>query len=137
MGLSTEEKKVLIDLKIERAKESIKEVPYLIAQSFYRTAVNRLYYSCYYAVSALLLQKGYSARTHNGIIALFSMDFVKTGIVSDEDGKLYRSLYELRLTGDYDEMKVIEKEDVVTRLQFAKKFIKSIEQLIFKNENSD
>ena len=101
MGLSEEEKKVLIDLKIERANEAIKEVPYLIAQGFYRTAVNRLYYSCYYVVSALLLQKGHSARTHNGIIALFSMNFVKTGIVNDADGKLYRSLYELRLTGDF------------------------------------
>jgi len=132
MGLSEDEKKILIELKIERANEAIREVPYLVTQGFYRTAVNRLYYSCYYMVSALLLQKGYNARTHNGIIALFSMNFVKTGIVSDEDGKLYRSLYELRLTGDYNEVKFIDKDDVVTRLQPAENFIKSIEQLIRK-----
>ena len=71
MGLSEDEKKILIELKIERANEAIREVPYLVTQGFYRTAVNRLYYSCYYMVSALLLQKGYNARTHNGIIALF------------------------------------------------------------------
>ena len=130
MGLSEEEKKVLIDLKIERANEAIEEVPYLVEQGYYRTAANRLYYACYYAVSALLLKEGYSAHTHNGIIALFSMNFVKTGIISNEEGKLYRSLFELRLTGDYDEVKIIDKEDVVSRLQPAQQFITAVENLI-------
>jgi uncharacterized protein (UPF0332 family) len=130
MGLSEEEKKILIELKIERANEAIGEIPYLVEQSFYRTAVNRLYYACYYIVSALLLQEGYNVHTHKGIIALFSMNFVKTGIVSNEEGKLYRSLFELRLTGDYDEVKIIDREDVVTRLQPAQNFIKTIEKLI-------
>jgi uncharacterized protein (UPF0332 family) len=134
MGLKEEKKRDLIDLKIERANETIKEVPYLVEQGYYRTAVNRLYYACYYVVSALLLQEGYSVRTHNGIITSFSMHFIKTGIVSSEEGKLYRSLFELRLTGDYDEGKIIDKEDVVTRLQPAENFISTIEQLI--NEKS-
>jgi uncharacterized protein (UPF0332 family) len=132
MGLLKDEKEVLINLKIERTNETIREVPYLIEQGFYRTAVNRLYYSCYYIVSALLLQKGYSVRTHHGIISLFAMNYVKTGIVSEEEGKLYRSLYELRLTGDYDEAKIIEKKDVVERFQLAENFIKKIEKLITK-----
>ena len=130
MGLSEDERKALIELKIERANETIKEVPYLIQQGFYRNAANRLYYSCYYVVSALLLQQGYEARTHNGIITLFSLKFVKTGIVGNEEGKLYRSLFELRQTGDYDEMKTIDKEDVDVRLQPAEKFIETIEKLI-------
>jgi len=132
MGLLEDEKNALINLKIERANDTIREVPYLIEQGFYRTAVNRLYYSCYYIVSALLLQKGYEARTHNGIIALFAMDFIKTGVVSNEEGKLYRSLFELRQTGDYDEVKIIDRDDVITRLQPAEHFIKTIEQLILK-----
>ena len=132
MGLSEDEKNALINLKIERANETIKEVPYLIEQGFYRTAVNRLYYSCYYIVSALLLQKNYEARTHNGIMTLFALNFVKTGVVSNEEGKLYRSLFELRQTGDYDEIKIIDKDDVVTRLQPAEQFIAEIEKLINK-----
>ena len=135
MGLSDDEKNTLIDLKIERANETIREVPYLIEQGFYRTAVNRLYYACYYIVSALLLQKGYEAHTHKGIIAMLAMNFVKTGIISIEEGQLYRSLFELRQTGDYDEVKIIDREEVVTRLKPAEHFIKTIEQLIFKNTN--
>ena len=130
MRLLEDEKNALIELKIERANETFKEVPYLIEQAFYRTAINRLYYSCYYIVSALLLQKGFETRTHNGIITLFAMNFVKSGIVSKDEGQLYRSLYELRQTGDYDEAKIIDKEDVITRLQPAEKFIAEMEKLI-------
>ena len=130
MGLQEKDKKTLIDLKLERANETIKEIPYLIEQGFYRTAANRLYYSCYYVVSALLLKNGYEARTHNGIITLFAKDFVKTGIVSTDEGKLYRSLFELRQTGDYDEAQNVSKEDIVARLEPTERFIATIEKLI-------
>ena len=133
MGLTEIEKKTLIDLKIERANETINEVPYLLEQGFYRTAINRMYYACYYVVGALLMQNNFEARTHKGIIALFSMSFIKTRILSEDVGKLYRSLFELRQTGDYDELKVINREDVVCRLEPAIQFIKTIENLIIGN----
>ena len=133
MGLTEIEKKTLIVLKIERANETIQEVPFLLEHGFYRTAINRMYYACYYIVSALLMQENMEARTHKGIIALFSMNFVKTGKVSEETGKLYRSLFELRQTGDYDEIKEIGKEDVDGRLEPAEKFIAEIERLIYNN----
>ena len=50
----------------------------------------------------------------------------------DEKGQLYRSLFELRQTGDYDEAKIIDKEDVSSRLQPAEIFISEIVQLIEK-----
>ena len=68
------------------------------------------------------------------MVILFAMHFVKTGIVSKEEGQLYRSLFELRQTGDYDDVKIISKEDVVTRLQPAKDFINKIENLILTEQ---
>jgi uncharacterized protein (UPF0332 family) len=85
MGLSNEERNALINLRIERANETLKEIPYLIEQGFYRTAANRLYYSCFYIVNALFLKNGHDTRTHKGMIILFAMHFVKTGIVSKEE----------------------------------------------------
>jgi uncharacterized protein (UPF0332 family) len=130
MRLPDDKRKALVDLRIERANETILEVPYLIEQGFYRTAANRLYYACYYIVSALLLSRCFETKTHQGIISMFALNFVKEGIVSIEDGHLYRSLYELRQTGDYDEFKIVDEEDVVSRLQPAEQFIKTIEKLI-------
>lgn len=134
MGLNENDKRTLINLKIERAYETINEVKSHIEQGFYRTAINRMYYACYYIVSALLLQENLDIKTHKGIITLFSLNFIKTGRISDEFGKFYRNLFELRQTGDYDEFKVIDKDDVIIRLEPAKQFIGTIEKLIYENQ---
>ena len=134
MGLNENDKRTLINLKIERAYETINEVKSHIEQGFYRTAINRMYYACYYIVSALLLQENLDIKTHKGIITLFSLNFIKTGRISDEFGKFYRNLFELRQTGDYDEFKVIDKDDVIIRLEPAKQFIGTVEKLIYENQ---
>jgi len=41
--------------------------------------VNRLYYACFYAVSALLIQQGLSSSKHTGVRSLFNRHYVKTG----------------------------------------------------------
>ncbi|MDR0814773.1 MAG: HEPN domain-containing protein [Bacteroidales bacterium] len=51
--------------------------------------------------------------------------------MSKDNGKLYRSLFEFRQSGDYDDLKTIDKEDVTVRFEPAKQFIATIEKLIF------
>ena len=51
-----ESKKALIDYRIERAYETLKEAKYNSDGGFYHAAVNRMYYACFYAVIALLLK---------------------------------------------------------------------------------
>ena len=38
----------------ERAHETLEEIPFLREKGYYGTAINRLYYACYYAALALL-----------------------------------------------------------------------------------
>lgn len=130
MGLTEDEIKALITVKTERAHETVNEVPVHIQNGFYRTAANRLYYACYYMVSALLLKNGFETQTHKGIITIFSLHFIKTGIISQQEGKLFRDLFEFRQAGDYDELKDVSKEDVESRLEPARQFISTIEKLI-------
>lgn len=56
----------LAKYRITRAKETLNEVSILIENKLWNTAVNRLYYACYYAVMALLIKKGIKTRTHMG-----------------------------------------------------------------------
>jgi uncharacterized protein (UPF0332 family) len=133
MGLTKEETDALVALKVGNANKTFAEVAILIDNSLWRTAGNRLYYACFYITSALLLKNGFAARTHNGVFGLLGLHFVSKGIVSQENNRLYRKLYELRQTGDYDDWTVITKEDILPLLAPAKQFIETIEQLI--NEN--
>ena len=55
-----EETRTLILYRLERAKESLDEANILMERGHANTFVSRLYYACFYAVSALLLTKGLS-----------------------------------------------------------------------------
>ena len=54
--LNRENIEALSAYRFLRAKETLKEIPYLKQQGYYNTAVNRLYYACYYAAVALLIK---------------------------------------------------------------------------------
>lgn len=47
--------------------------------------MNRLYYACYYAVTALLISNGLNATTHAGVRTMLGLKFIKTGLVDDKN----------------------------------------------------
>ena len=44
--------------------------------------------------------------------------------------KAYRKMFNLRQTGDYDDLAILTKDEVMDLLEPAKQFIKTIEKLI-------
>lgn len=53
--------------RIEKAKETIEEVQTHIKNRYWNTAINRMYYACFYAVSALLAKGKIEVSTHTGV----------------------------------------------------------------------
>jgi len=96
----------------------------------WRNAANRLYYACFYAAIALLLNDGYSARTHNGVKALVGLYYAKEEKISEDLMKAYRKMFNLRQTGDYDDFIEVTEDEVLSLIQPAEKFIAEIEKLI-------
>jgi uncharacterized protein (UPF0332 family) len=130
MQLTNDERQAIVALRLERAKETFTEAKGNLEMGYWRTAANQLYYACYCAVRALLVQSGYSAQTHSGIIALLGKHFVSTGTVSQEMGKFYGQLFDFRQTGDYDNWKIIEAIDVKPLVEPAEQFIEAITKII-------
>ena len=128
--MTDEERQALVFNKVRRSKETWTEAKGIIENKYWYAAANRMYYACYYMVSALLLKNGQSAHTHGGIIGLFGLHFVKTGIVSAEIGKFYSELYELRQTGDYDDWKTLSESDILPLIPKVEQFLGTIERLI-------
>ena len=93
-------------------------------------SVNRIYYACFYTVSALLLQKKLEFKKHSGVRAAFHKYFVKDGLVKHEYGQFYDELFEARQRADYIGFVHFDSSQVIQWLQEAKKFIKSITSLI-------
>lgn len=69
--MTNEQKIDLIQYRFTNAKKTLAEVDVLIQNNLCNTAVNRLYYACFYAVSALLSHNDVNTRTHAGTIQMF------------------------------------------------------------------
>jgi len=133
MTLRKEDRNALVTLRLEKAKEALIEAKNNIELGHWRVVANRLYYACFYAASALLIQKGITARTHSGVKGQLGLHFVENGLISREQNRLYGKLFGLRQTGDYDDWIILQEDDVIPFVEPVEKFIEEIENLIVKN----
>jgi uncharacterized protein (UPF0332 family) len=130
MSLNEEDRLTVVQFRLEKAKETFAEIPILVENKLWRNAANRLYYASYYAVAALLIQYGIETHTHQGVINQLGLHFVRKGIVSNQYGKLYKQLFELRQTSDYSDWVTIEEEDIKHLIAPVEQFLQIIENLI-------
>jgi uncharacterized protein (UPF0332 family) len=92
----------LIQYRIARAREALDEAGVLSGSGHWNACVNRLYFSCFYAVSALLSKHDLTSSKHSGVRSFFNRHFAKTGIIPKETAEIYNSLFERRQEGDYE-----------------------------------
>ena len=118
--LSQENRNALAAYRYRRSQETLAEVPSLKQLGYYNTAVNRLYYACYYAAVALLIRHGINPGTHAGVKQMIGMHFVATGRMSREIGRSFSLLFERRHSSDYDDFAYSTEEEVNELLPKAK-----------------
>ena len=112
MSLSKEERRAVVDFRIEKALRAYEQAKGVVELGYWETIANRLYYAAYNSVSALLIANGHTVQTHSGVIHLFGQKFINTGVLSPEMGRLYHKLFTMRQTGDYDDTYGLCEEDV-------------------------
>jgi hypothetical protein len=122
----------LIRYKLTRAEETLEEARVMLQANHPHGAANRLYYACFYAVTALLLRRNLSSSKHSGVMALFNRHFVKQGLISVDMGKFYSRMFDNRLESDYADWMELEKQDIQEELVCAQEFVNAIIALINK-----
>jgi len=130
--MNQEERQELVKYRIKKARETFNEVSLHVENKLWNTAINRLYYACYYAVIALLIDKDIKAQTHSGVRQMFGLHFVKSGLIDKESGKFYTDIFDMRQTGDYDDYIDFRKEDVLDLIDPANELISKIEMILSK-----
>jgi len=98
---------------LELAKKRVHSAEILLKQKEYRDAVSRAYYAFFDAGSALLLTEGLVAKTHDGLLTLLGLHFVKKGGIESEFANFFRLAKEAREQADYEIYKV-SKDTVVS-----------------------
>jgi uncharacterized protein (UPF0332 family) len=130
MGLTEIERKEIVKYRLENAKNTFAEVPVQMENKFYRTAINRLYYACYYATTALLVKDGHETHTHNGVKTLLALHYVSKGKIEKSLGKMYGQLFNMRQENDYEDWINPDENDVLPYIEPVENFIATIENLI-------
>ena len=119
-----------INYRFQRAIESFEEAMILADNKRWNAVVNRLYYSCFYAVIALLLKNNIETQTHDGARTQFGLCFVKTGKVDKIYGKLFSKLFDYRQKGDYGDLYDYDETMVFPLISQVKEFLNEIEKIV-------
>ena len=128
--LDEHSKNELIKYRIERAEQTLEESMLLASSSFYNASINRLYYACYYAASALLLKNNIQANTHSGVKMMLGLHFISKGILSKELGKTFNTLFEKRHSNDYDDFVYCDQDTFNELYPQAQSFVQGVIELV-------
>ncbi len=121
--------------RLDKAKSTIIEIKVLLDNHLWNTAVNRMYYACFYAVGALLVRNGIDTSSHSGTRQKFGQLFINTGIISRQPGRHYSELFEKRIKGDYNDFFDIDQDTAEKLLIPSVELISVIEHLLLNSED--
>lgn len=130
MSLKEADRKALVVLGMEKSDKMVDEVRHLVDYSMWSLAANRLYYALFHAVTAMLISDNHPVGTHRGAINNFSLYYVKTGIFTREEGKLYSQLQQLRDDGDYNCAVDVDRDDVEPKIAPTLSLIEKIRKRV-------
>lgn len=120
----------LVKHRIQRAKESIDDAKLAIDNNRLLNAENRIYYAIFYAVSALAVKNDFSTSKHYQLMGWFNKNFIKTKIVDEKFGKIYKRQFENRLESDYEDYVEFSIEEVKNNFESMTNFVSEIEKLL-------
>ena len=112
----------LVSYRMERSRESIRAAEIMLENEMFAISMNRVYYSMFYAVQALLVLHKVSFSKHGQVKGYFNRELIKTGIFSVDMGKLYNKVFEYRQKFDYVDFAVPDRDMVSEYIEKAREF---------------
>ena len=128
-----EARREIIRLWLAKATDALDSAKLELEQGHTTFAVNRLYYTCFYAVTALLLKDGKQFARHSAVRSEFTHSYVKSGKIDVRWSKFYQRLFDARQEADYLPTTVFEESEIATQLKEAGQFVGLIKDMIKAN----
>lgn len=124
------EKEALINIRIHQAEEALREVEFLLEHKMLSLATNRIYYSIFYAISAVSIKDNFSTSKHKKLLGWFNKNYINTDILPKEFGKMIYACFENREKSDYDFLFELTKEEINGYYELAKKFFNAVTKIL-------
>lgn len=116
--------------EVEASDEALSAAEALLTGGLLRSTVSRLYYAMFHLVRALVMNRGFEPRSHEGVEMLFGLHFVRTGIVDVRFGRIFAHLQKFREQADYGPVLALSSEDVMRDLAGVREFAGEVRRLL-------
>lgn len=137
MSLTDTERNIIVNREYEKAKLFMEQAEGNARMEYWEVVANRMYYAVFHAVSALLIKDGHKVSTHRGAVMAYGQHYVKTGIVTPDEGSLYSQLQSMREDADYNCAFKSEPEKMKILLPQAKALIDKIGTILGSESNAN
>ena len=114
----------------QRALDALRAANTLLTAGFPDFAASRAYYAAFYAASALLLATGHTFTKHRGVLTVMHRDYVRTGHLPVEAGRIISSLFDLRALGDYGGAAHVSDGEARLAIAEAQQFLMAVKPLL-------
>ncbi len=105
--------KVNIQSELARAHQVREAADLLFNNGFYSDGISRLYYFLLHCIRALLLTKGLEPKSHEGVLRVFGLHFIKEGIFDPSSSHIFAKLMKYREEADYNPAYIFVEEDFI------------------------
>lgn len=122
----------LAKVRLERAKELLKDAQNLLEKESYRSANNRAFYAMEKSIKALLAIEKIEVATHNGGLKQFNYIFIHKGDGSFtvEDYQKIAKAEQIRNVSDYDDFYIASREEAKQQIDNAKYIVDKVEKYL-------
>jgi len=117
-------------LRFENAKRMLSTAQSLIGLEDYKSSANRSYYAIFNAMRAVLALLQIDNKKHSGLMSDFRLHFIKTKIFDVELSDIITGLFEVRTQSDYNDFYIISKEEIITQVKNAERFVSAVEKYL-------
>jgi uncharacterized protein (UPF0332 family) len=132
---TTDDIKVLVALRMDQAYETLAVSRALLGNDEIsgRAIVNRAYYAAFYCVLALLQTTGTTPRKHQGAIASFEIEFVKTDKMPKDMSRIIRDLFRMRMDDDYKILEPVGFDEARLAVEMSERFVGATKEFLTLN----
>ena len=119
---------------LERARGRLRGAFILLKEKDYFDSVSRSYYAILDSARALLLSGGHFAKTHDGVLTLFNLKYIKTGKIEEKYKDIFEQSKKFRIEADYHFMAQWDYKTALKVYRWAKEFVEMVKKEMKKGE---
>ncbi len=125
-----EARREVIARLLEKAEKALAAARREYEAEDFDLVMNRIYYACFYALSAVLLRENKTFSKHAGIRSALHQDLIRTGTVASEYGRFYDEAFDARQEADYGAVTRFDAASVLSSIRQAERFVSEMRRLL-------